>query len=161
AAAIAVNWVDIKNFATVAPSLTVHGTGAVLVGATHEADAKAVATGLAYNISTSSSDALVGAAIGFNYVSVQSKGQIGHDATVTGAGVTAEAVTPAGHRNDIVVWGLAAAGGRSDTSVAASIGVNVANFDIEGSIGANSTITSTGVLGAHASAPIGLQNLAI
>src|SRR5439155_907786 len=59
------------------------------------------------------------------------------------------------------VGGAAAAGGQSDTSVAGSVGINVALFDVQGSIGANSTITSTGVLGAHASAPIGLQNLAL
>src|SRR5439155_382404 len=79
--------------ASVAPSLTIHGTGAVLVGATHEVDAKAIATGLAYNISTSSSDALVGAAVSFNYVKLDSKGTIGDNTTVTGAGVTAQAVT--------------------------------------------------------------------
>lgn len=71
AAAVAVNWVDIKNKALVAPSLTITGTGAVLVGATHEVDATAKATGIASNISTDSSDALVGAAIGFNYVKLE------------------------------------------------------------------------------------------
>ena len=35
------------------------------------------------------------------------------------------------------------------------------SFDIEAQIGTNSTITSSGVLGAHASMPMGLQNLAI
>src|SRR5256885_6781742 len=84
--------------------------------ATHEVDAKAIATGLAYNISGSSSDALVGAAIGFNYVKLDSTGTIGDNANVTGAGVTAEAVTVSGHRNDVVAWGMAAAGGQSDTS---------------------------------------------
>ena len=161
AAAVAVNWIEITNKALVAPALTITGTGAVLVGATHEVDATAKATGLAYNISTSSSDALVGAAIGFNYVKLESKGTIGAGSTITGAGVTAEAVTVAGHRNDVISWGLAAAGGNSDTSVAASIGINYVSFDVAATIGANSTITSTGVLGAHASAPVGLQNLAI
>ena len=41
----------------------------------------------------------------------------GHAASPA-AGITVEAITPEGKRNDFVVWGLAAAGGKSDASVA-------------------------------------------
>jgi hypothetical protein len=159
AAAIAFNWVEVTNTAKTANSLTLSGSGALLVGATHQADVAAKATGLAYNISTESSDALVAAAIGFNYVKVTSKGTIGDSSLITTAGVTAQALTSAGQRNDVVAWGLAAAGGQSDTNVAASVGINYVELNIEAKVGANSTITSTGVLGAQASAPLGLQNL--
>jgi len=77
AAAIAVNWVEVTNTAQTADGLTISGSGALLVGATQEADVSTKATGLSYNLTTEDSDAQVGAAIGFNYVKVTSHGTIG------------------------------------------------------------------------------------
>ena len=127
AAAVAVNWLDIDNTASTAPSLVLRGTtGAVDVIATAQTDATSKATGLSANIQ---GDVNVGAAVGFNYVVVDSNGSIGANSNVTGVGVSVGALTPAGQRNDIVAWGLAAAGGKSDASVAASIGINFVDYE--------------------------------
>src|SRR5207245_1437583 len=90
---------------------------------------------------TSSGGTGVAAAISVNIVS--NSARVGASAIVTGVGVTVEAVTPTGERNDIIVWGLAAAGGKSDTAVAASIGVNVLIFSNRATVGAGATVTST------------------
>ncbi|MEX1357532.1 MAG: hypothetical protein WD981_02810, partial [Gaiellaceae bacterium] len=127
------------------------------VVATNQTDATSKATGISANIS---GDTQIGAAVGFNYVVVDNLGSIGDDSTVSGVGVSVGALTPAGERNDIVAWGLAAAGGGSDANVAASIGINYVDYESVASIGAGSTIASGGYLKANASAPMGLQNIA-
>ena len=146
------------NHATVAPNLFVSATGAVSVLAEQQADATAKATGISLDLTA---DDNIGAAVGFNYVNIVSLGEIGDNDVITGNGVTVTALTPAGQRNDIVAWGLAAAGGKSDVSVAASVGLNIVTFDVKARIGTNVTLNNTGVLGAKASSPMGLQNLAV
>ena len=84
-----------------------------LVGAT----AKAI--GVAFNLE---SDDSIGAGIGLNVVDVDEHG-LGRRATRASRarGITVEAMTPDGKRNDFIVWGLAAAGGKSTASVAGSV----------------------------------------
>ncbi|HEX7525481.1 MAG TPA: hypothetical protein VF327_04190, partial [Gaiellaceae bacterium] len=158
AAAVSINWVTMNNHATVAPNLFVSATGAVSVLAEQQADATAKATGVSLNLTA---DDNIGAAVGFNYVNIVSLGEIGNNDVITGNGVVVTALTPAGQENDIVAWGLAAAGGKSDVSVAASVGLNIVTFDIKSRIGTNVTLNNTGALKSQASSPMGLQNLAI
>ena len=110
AAAVSLNWITMNNHATVAPNLFVSATGAVSVLAEQQADATAKATGLSLDLTA---DDNIGAAVGFNYVNIVSLGEIGNNDVITANGVTVTALTPAGQRNDIVAWGLAAAGGKS------------------------------------------------
>ena len=111
--------------------------------------------------STSSPTSSIGAGVGLNVEDITNTASIGAGAQVTGRGVTVEAVTPAGKENDFIVWGLAAAGGKSDASVAASVGVQVLSFHTTASIGAGAHVTSTDIVGVAASAKIGLQNPAV
>ena len=158
AAAVSLNWVTMNNHATVAPNLFVSATGAVSVLAQQQADATAKASGVSLNLTA---DDNVGAAVGFNYVNIVSLGEIGDNDVITGNGVIVTALTPAGQQNDVVAWGLAAAGGKSDVSVAASVGLNIVTFDVKSRIGTNVTLNNTGALKSQASSPMGLQNLAV
>ena len=157
-AAVSINWVTMTNTASVAPNLTVSATGAVSVLAQQQGDATAKATGTSMDSSASTN---IGAAVGFNYVNITSHGEIGDNAVISGNGVFVTALTPVGQENDVVVWGLSAAGGtESETSVAASVGLNIVSFDIRARIGSNVTLNNTGGIGANASSPMGLQNVA-
>ena len=158
AAAVSLNWVTMTNTASIAPSLTVSATGAVSVLAQQQGDATAKATGTAIDSSATTS---VGAAVGFNYVNITSHGEIGDNAVITGNGVFVTALTPDGQENDVIAWGISAAGGTSsETSVAGSVGLNIVSFDIRARIGSNVTLNNTGGIGANASSPMGLQNVA-
>ena len=158
AAAVSVNWARISNVASIAPNLNVTTTGAIKVSADNETNANARAIGSSINMD---SDVSIGAGVGLNVEDVTNTASIGAGANVTGGGITVEAVTPAGKENDFIVWGLAAAGGKSDASVAASVGVQVLTFHTTASIGAGAQVTSTDIVDVEASANIGLQNLAL
>ena len=60
-----------------------------------------------------------------------------------------------------MVWGLAAAGGKGDVSVAGSASIQVLTFDSTASVGKGSTLDSSGALAVRAAAPLKLQNLAL
>ncbi|TMB93338.1 MAG: hypothetical protein E6J38_11040, partial [Chloroflexi bacterium] len=160
AAAIAVNWVDSENRAKVADGVTLTATsGAVTVRASYQVDATAKATGIA--LTSSGGDANVGAAVGLNVLIAENEAIIGDHATVSGAGITVEAITPASERNDFVVWGLAAGGGKSDVGVAASIGVMYVDFETTAKIGVGANVDSTDTLTVNATNNFALQNLAV
>ncbi|MEA2197047.1 MAG: mucin9, partial [Solirubrobacteraceae bacterium] len=164
AAAVSVDWVSMSNTAIVASNVHVVATGgAILVGAHSQAEAKSKAIGLAVNLE--GGDADIAAAIGFNYQNLTNSATVGSGAVLNssgpGAGVTVEAITPAGKENDFVVWGLAGAGGKNDASVAASVGIQVVDFHTTASIGAGSTLTSAGGVTVSATAPIGWQTMVL
>ena len=140
------------------PNITVVATGAVKVDAEDQTGANSRAIGFSGNLQ---SDVAIGAGVGLNVEDITNTASIGAGAHVTGGGVTVQAVTPSGKEDDFIVWGIAAAGGKSDASIAASVGVQVLTFHTTASIGAGAHVTSTDVVDVEASQNIGLQNLAI
>src|SRR5207302_7797085 len=106
-------------------------------------------------------DTSVGAAIGLNVQDITNTATIGSKATVEGDGVTVEAITPAGKRNDFIVWGLAAAGGKGTASVAASAAVQVLFFHTTASVGQGATITSHEDMTVNATDFLGMQNITL
>ena len=80
----------------------------------------------------------------------------------TAAGITVEAITPDGKRNDFIVWGLAAAGGKSDRE-RRRLGrrSRCCTFTTSASVGKGATLTSTEGVDVKATAFLGLQNLAL
>ena len=137
AAAVSVNWARGTNVASIAPNVTVVATGAVKVDAEDQTGANSRAIGFSGNME---SDVAIGAGVGLNVEDITNTASIGAGAHVTGGGVTVEAVTPSGKEDDFIVWGIAAAGGKSDASVAASVGVQVLTFHTTASIGAGAHV---------------------
>jgi len=99
--------------------------------------------------------------VGLNVADVTNKATIGQDVFADGNGITVEAVIPAGHENDFIVWGMAAAGGKSSTSIAGSAGVQVVTFHTEASVAQGAHLTSAGAITINATNKLGVQNLAI
>ena len=159
AAAIAVNWVVTDNVARIGNNAhVIGGTGLVKVSAKNQNDSSAKAYGLASNLDNSNN---IAAAVGLNVVDVSNTASIGDDAHVEGVGITVEAITPAGEQNDFIVWGLAGAGGKSDFSVSASVGIQVINYETTAKVQKGADLESTGGITVHATAFLGLQSLAL
>ncbi len=160
AAAVALNWAKDSNTAMIAGGVQVTTTGAVTVSAQNQTSANAKAIGVAGGLST---DTAIGAGVGLNVESVTNTASVGTSAHLTAGGdVTVEAETPGAKEDDFVVWGVAAAGGKSDASVAASVAIQVLNYTSTASIGKGAhIISSSGAVNATANQKIGLQSLAL
>ncbi len=161
AASVAVNWARHTNSASIGNGVVtpvITAAGAVTVSAVNVAGANARAIGVAGDLQASTA---VGAAIGLNVEVVTNTASVGADTQISAAGITVEAITPEGKRNDFVVWGLAAAGGKSDASVAGSVGIQVLTFTTNASVGKGAQLTSTEGIDVKATAFLGLQNLAL
>ena len=161
AAAVAVSWVVTTNTAEVGSGAHVTGTsGQVKVSAQNKTTATAKAIGTAIDGSHSTN---IGAAVGLNVADVSNTASVGSSAHVSGHGVTVEAIRPGGGHNDFSVTGAAAAGGaQSSTSIAGSVGVAVITFTTSASIGSGAHVTSSpGGITVEATAPLGLQNMAV
>ena len=162
AASISVNWIVTSNTATISGGRTVHATsGEVKVSAVNTTITIAKATGISVSTSSDSSDARVGVAVGLNVAEITNSATVDNNSSLEGDDITVEAVTPAGAHDDFVVWGMAAAGGKSDASIGASIGIQVVSYHATAKIGTGSTITSHGDLTIQASSPIRVQDLAL
>src|SRR5260370_32766265 len=105
------------------PTVTV--TGGVKVRSEKKIGGNAKALGLSTNLE---SDVAIAAAVGLNVESITNSASIGAGSTVTGAGITVEAVTPDTKENPFGVCGLAGAGGKADPRVAASARIQVRPF---------------------------------
>jgi len=161
AGAIAVNWVVMVNTARITASRTVTATaGAVTVRALSHVDANARAMGSAIDLQN---DTGVGAAIGLNVQDLTSTATIGAGAVVSGStGIIVEAITPAGERNDFIVWGIAAGGGKNSAGVAASAGVQILLITTTASVGKGAQLTSAGGgVAVRATESMGLQLIAL
>src|SRR5207253_2688260 len=99
-------------------------------------------------------------AVGLNVANLTNKGFVGGSTTVKGTGVTVEAVTATGKTDKFISWGLAAAGGKGDVSVAGSVGINVLTYTTEASVRAGSHVLSKDYLTVSAGTNLGLQTLA-
>ena len=161
AASVSLNWLIVKNTASVGANAHVTGAGAVRVSAQTSIDATAKSIGSAVSVDGSH----VAAAVGVNVANVENNAKVGTHATLEGNGITVEAVTPGSAENDFIVWGLAGAGGASQenggASVAASIGVEVVLFHTEANVGKGSQLTSQGAVTVMARNKLGLQNIAL
>ncbi|WP_345762181.1 beta strand repeat-containing protein [Diaminobutyricibacter sp. McL0608] len=155
-AAVSVNVVTDTNTASIADGLTVTASGAIQVSATNATDATAKSVGLSTAINSNN----IGAGIGLNVATIVNRGSIGVRTTITGGTIVVQAVTPPQTENDFTVWGLSAAGGAGDVSVAGSVAVQVISFENTALIGAGSKVTATGALVLAASNPMGLQTIA-
>ncbi|WP_159604522.1 beta strand repeat-containing protein, partial [Agromyces humi] len=165
AAAVAVNWTVAVSTARIAANAHVTATtGAVTVRSTLWAHAKALAMGSAIDLE--SSGTRVGAAVGLNVQDLTNRASIGTDAVVSGhAGVVVEAATPSvggvPQRNEFIVWGFAAGGGKS-TSFAGSAAVQILLLTTEARVGQGAELDApAGGITVHADQLMGLQNLAI
>jgi len=162
AASISVNWIVTSNTAKISGGRNVHATsGGIKVSAQNTTVASAKATGISVSTSSDSSDARVGVAVGLNVADVTNSATIDNNSVIEANDITVEAVTPAGKHDDFVVWGMAAAGGKSDASIGASIGVQVVKYHSTAKIGTGSTITSHGDLTVQATSPLRVQDLAL
>ena len=162
AAAVSLNWARHSNVAQIGDGThtpTISASGAVKVSATSLVGANARAVGAAVDLLHS--DTSIGAGVGINVEDVTNTASVGGGTHITGGGITVEAVTPAGKENDFIVWGIAAAGGKDDASVAAAVGVQVLSMHTTASVGKGAHLTSTEGIDVNAAAPIGLQNIAL
>ena len=161
AAAVAVNWSRGTNVAEIGDGThtpAISATGAVKVSAEDLTSANARAIGAATDLS---SDVSIGAGVAINVDDVTNTGSIGAGTSISGGGITVEAITPAGKEDDFIVWGVAAAGGKSDASVAASVGVQVLTLHTIASIGKGAQLSSTEGIAVTAGTKLGLQSLAL
>ncbi len=155
-AAVSVNVVTDTNTASIADGLTVTAAGAIQVSATNATDALAKSVGTSTAINSTN----IGAGIGLNVAIITNRGSIGVGTTITGGSVVVQAVTPPQTENDFTAWGLSAAGGAGDASVAGSVAVQVVIFENTAVIGAGSKVSASGALVLAASNPMGLQTIA-
>ena len=165
AAAFGVAWVQATNMARVVGGITITATGPVLVGAYQLTEITARGTGTALNTDADSTGFGIG--VGFAYLDIASSALVGTNTTLTGDDITVEATTPLDDttgdplENTVTVWGIAAAGGKGDPQIAGSAGIIVVAYVTTASVGAGSTLTSTGDLTVRADNPMGMQNLAL
>ena len=159
AAAVAVNVVDIENEASIVSGADVDAGGAVTVSAGAEVDATAKALGSATSLGGSEANNIA-AAVGLNVATVENRAFVNSGSTIEGSGITIEAVTPNTERNDFIVWGAAAGGGKGDYAFAGSVGINIVNVSTEAGARSGSILKSTGTLKVEAETDLGLQTLA-
>ncbi|HEX4526566.1 MAG TPA: hypothetical protein VH108_07475, partial [Gaiellaceae bacterium] len=162
AASVSLNWVVTTNKAKIGNNAHVTATGGdVKLSAENSTQAAAKSTGL----SASSDGSHIAAAVGVDVDDITNNATVGQDAVVSGDGITIEAVNTGGKTNQLIVWGLAGAGGSSEdnggASVAASIGVEVVSFHTEASVANGAQLISTGDVAVHAENAIGIQNMAL
>lgn len=117
AAAAAVNAATVTSTAQIANGADVSASGPVVVRSQASVDenAQAVATAVDF----SNGDVNIGAAVGLNIATLNNRALVGAGSAVTGSGITIEAVTPLGQRNDYSASAYAAGGNKSG-SVAGS-----------------------------------------
>ncbi|RJR48541.1 MAG: calcium-binding protein, partial [Desulfobacteraceae bacterium] len=156
AASIGVSVVTVKNEASIAANRSVIASGAVTVSAVNETDSMTEATGVSLSTNASNN---IGAAVGVNVVTASNKALVGTNATLSGSGITVEALTPAGRTNDFSILGLAAGGGKGN-SFAGSVGVGVVTFDTEASAGKSADLASTGNITFSAANDMTIQTVA-
>ncbi|MCW5624529.1 MAG: LEPR-XLL domain-containing protein, partial [Burkholderiales bacterium] len=156
-ASVAVNWIVASNTASIGDGVTVSAGEDLAVRTVTDTDASTKATGTAINLDA---ETAVGAAVGLTVADSTSRAFIGAGASVAADSVAIEALSPAGQRDEIVTWGLAAGGG-SDTGAAGSAAVTILLIDREAVTGVGSAVTaSTGNVTIRADHTLGLQGIA-
>ncbi len=142
AASVAVNVLSIHNTAIISHGADVTTTGSVTVSAPAHVVAHSQSDSTAVDIQ--SGNISVGAAVALNVVSLTNTAFIGEGSTVTGSGITVEAVTPANMTNDYTATAFAAAGNSGDAGIAGVVAINVVNADTTAMTADDSHLHSTG-----------------
>ena len=156
AASVAVSVLTVNNSATVTSGADLTATGAVTVKAIAGISDTTQAIGT--SLSTSSKTE-IGAGVAVGVVNTTNEATVGAGSTITGDGITIEAMTPA--TDTFIVWGVAAAGGTGDASVAGSVAVNVINTDTNEAYAASgSDLKSTGGITVQSINNVNIQSLA-
>jgi hypothetical protein len=130
--------------------------------AQNQTDATAISFGIALNTDSLTSRVVEPdrVAVGLNVALIKNTADHRAARLVTGNGITVEAVTPAAP----ATTSPSGHGGRrrkSDVSVAGSIAVQFVDFQTKASVGKGARLTSTGPVNVTATAPLGLQSLAL
>ena len=160
AAAIAINIARLTNTATVTDGADLTGTGAVTLSAQASIDSKAQADGMSVNLSDSAGT-VISAAVALNFANVTNTATVGDGSTITGNGVTIEAVTTADERNDFVATAFAVSAADSDSpAIAGVFALNVIDVETKAQALDGSDIESTGGVTVTAEHDMGLQALA-
>ena len=162
AAAIGVNWETSTNMASVGQGAHIAAMGgAATVSALNTTSATAQATGTSLNLTQKESKVNVGAAVSLNVPTSTNSAIVGSNASVSGQGITVEAITPpATAPNTFMAMGVAASGGNSKNSVAGSVAINVIGLTAEANVNQSAQLSSTGAILVSASSPIALQSVA-
>ncbi len=158
AAAVAVNFVTTTNIASITGGSTVSAAGAVTVEGQSQLAGTAEGVGTSVQLQSESNN--IGAGVGVNVVTGKNEAYVDGNSSVTGQGVTVEAVNPVGATDNFVAWGAAAGGGTGDVGVAGSVAVNVVTLTVEAYVGAGSSVHSGGGLTVAAAETLAPQTLA-
>ncbi|MBW6494216.1 MAG: LEPR-XLL domain-containing protein, partial [Burkholderiaceae bacterium] len=164
-AAIGVSVISADSKALVEDGAVITATGgAVTVRSTSELDSTIKAIGLAVSSGGEQGNNAVGAAVGVNVAVGHNEARIGN-AEVSAAGISVEALTPAGQSDDVVTWALAGAGSQgsgsgSNTSVAGAVAVNVGAFTTTADVVAGADLKSSAGVTIGARSDLGVQNIA-
>ncbi|HET6237314.1 MAG TPA: hypothetical protein VFE41_20495 [Acetobacteraceae bacterium] len=155
AASVAVGVLTVNNAATVSGGAALSATGAVSIEASAGITDKTQAVGSSVALSSNSE---VGAGVAVAVVNTTNNAEVGTASSVTGNGITIEAITPA--NDTFVVWAASAAGGTGDASVAGSVAVNVVNTDNNQASASGATLKSSAGITVQATNNLSIQTLA-
>jgi hypothetical protein len=155
AASVAVGVLTVNNAATVSGGAALSATGAVTIEASAGITDKTQAVGSSVALSSSSE---IGAGVAVGLVNTTNNAEVGTSSSVTGNGITIEAITPS--NDTFVVWAAAAAGGTGDASVAGSVAVNVVNTDNNQASASGATLKSSAWITVQATNSLSIQTLA-
>ncbi len=155
AASVAVGVLTVNNAATVSGGAALSATGAVTIEASAGITDKTEAVGSSVALSSSTQ---IGAGVAVALVNTTNNAEVGAASSVTGAGITIEAITPS--TDTFVVWGASAAGGTGSASVAGSVAVNVVNTDNNQASASGATLKSSAGITVQATNGLSIQTLA-
>ena len=155
AASVAVGVLTVNNAATVSGGAALSATGAVTIEASAGITDKTQAVGSSVALSSSTE---VGAGVAVGVVNTTNNAEVGTSSSVTGNGITIEAITPS--TDTFVVWAASAAGGTGSASVAGSVAVNVVNTDNNQASASGATLKSSGGITVQATNSLAIQTLA-
>jgi hypothetical protein len=157
AATIAFNWTDLTNKATVAPNVTLVGTGAARVEAIGKAATSAEATATSTN---AQADTGVAAAVAVNVALLEHTALVDDDASITGASVAVKAGTQGADANSFKVRALSGGVANKD-AIAGSIAVNVIDLETTAKADADARLNATaGNVAIEATSRNNIQNIA-
>ena len=142
AASVAVNVLSIHNTAIISHGADVTASGSVVVSAPAHVVAHSQSDSTAVDLQ--SGNISVGTAVALNVVSLTNTAIIGEGSTVTGHGITVEAVTTGNKTNDYTATAFAAAGNSGDAGIAGVVAINVVDADTTAMTADDSHLHSTG-----------------
>ncbi len=159
AASVAVNVLTANNNATVSGGATLTASGAVTIEAQSGITDTTKAIGSSVSLKSSSTE--VGAGVAVAVVNTTNNAEVTGASTITGKGISIEAITPSGTPDSFIVWGAAAAGGTGDASVAGSVAIDVINTDSsQASTASGSALKSSAALNVQSINDVSIQTLA-